>query len=122
MYIRTMNGDFTACLQSQGTDIFLKTWTPSPQDLLSYPHITLCSSYPWNPQQIKLPAISAVEHQEIEWRNIIESIGVVIEDTERDRINSNTLFDINEIRRRIIASAKHSEVSISLTISARLTQ
>ena len=122
MYIRTMNGDFTACLQSQGTDIFLKTWTPSPQDLLSYPRITLCSSYPWNPQQIKLLAISAVENQEIEWGNIIESIGVVIEDTERDRINSNTLFDINEIRRRIIASAKHSEVSISLTISTRLTQ
>ena len=29
MMIQTMDGEFTACLQSKGTDIFLKTWAPS---------------------------------------------------------------------------------------------
>jgi hypothetical protein len=49
MSITTRDREFTACLQSKGTDIFLTTWVPTQLDLERYPHITLCSCNPWNP-------------------------------------------------------------------------
>jgi hypothetical protein len=49
MSITTHDGEFTACLQSKGTDIFLTTWAPTQLDLERYPHVTLCSPIPWNP-------------------------------------------------------------------------
>ena len=70
MSITSPSGDFTACLQSMGTDIFIKTWTPSAADLQEYPHIVLCSSAPWNPRQIQFPGITSNEQEEIEARNV----------------------------------------------------
>ena len=40
------DGTFVACFKSQGTCIFLETWTPTDGDLQSYPHIVISSSAP----------------------------------------------------------------------------
>ena len=66
MRITTPDNEFTACLQSKGTDIFITTWAPSQTDLERYPHIRLCSAQLWNPRDIKFPGISSLEQEEIE--------------------------------------------------------
>ena len=43
---------FTACLESQGTNIFFNTWFPTHTYLAAFPHIELTSHEPWNPHQI----------------------------------------------------------------------
>ena len=83
MVIQNPDRTFTACLQSEGTDIFITTWAPSTTDLNKYPHVVLSSSNPWNPRGVKLPSISTLEQEEIEGRNIC---GVqTMEETEIDR-------------------------------------
>ena len=63
-------GDFVACLKSQGTDIYINTWTPTDKDLQEYPQVVLTSPRPWDPYEVKFPGISEVEMSEIEDRNI----------------------------------------------------
>ena len=72
MLIRSDNTDeeFVACLQSEGTTIFLDTWAPSDHDLANYPHVILTSSSHWNPHKVKFPGISQTEVEEIESRGI----------------------------------------------------
>jgi hypothetical protein len=65
MSVTSPSGDFTACLQSMGTEIFIKTWAPLAADLQEYPHIVLCSSAPWNPRQVQFAGIAPNEQEEI---------------------------------------------------------
>ena len=111
MAITTEDKTFTACLDSEGTDIFLKTWAPSDADLRSYPHIQLNSSEPWNPRAVKLPGTSTIEKREIESRNIC---GVhAIEDIERDRKvgherPEDLIYSMDTFRESVISSASVS--------------
>mmetsp|Transcript_16579 Transcript_16579/g.25067 ORF Transcript_16579/g.25067 Transcript_16579/m.25067 type:complete len:243 (-) Transcript_16579:3911-4639(-) len=57
---------FVACLKSEGTDIFIETWTPSLNDLNNLPHVVLTSPDNWNPSEVKLPGISELERKDIE--------------------------------------------------------
>ena len=63
-------GDFVACLKSQGTNIYIDTWTPTDKDLQEYPQVVLTSPRPWDPYEVKFPGISEVEMSKIEDRNI----------------------------------------------------
>jgi hypothetical protein len=103
MSITSPYGDFTVCLQSMGTDIFIKTWAPSAADLQAYPHIVLCSSAPWNPRQIQFPGITPNEQEEIEVRNI-QSVKQE-HNPQSGEGEEDVLFDIAELRKRIISSA-----------------
>ena len=55
MAITSPDEEFVACLQSQGTVVFLDTWYPQQNDLASYPHIEMTSRHHWNPHQIQFP-------------------------------------------------------------------
>ena len=66
MVVTSLGGDFVACLQTRGTDIFLKTWAPSDVNLQQYPHIQLSSDIPWNPRAIELPNITPIQQEAIE--------------------------------------------------------
>ena len=105
MSITSPSGDFTACLQSMGTDIFIKTWTPSAADLQEYPHIVLCSSAPWNPRQIQFPGITPNEQEEIEARNV-QAVRQEQQDNNPQSGEEDVLFDINHFRKSIISSAR----------------
>jgi hypothetical protein len=61
---------FEACLKTQGTVIYLDTWTPTDSDLREFPHVQLTSSAEWNPNDIALPGQSAADIQETESRNV----------------------------------------------------
>jgi hypothetical protein len=107
MGITTADHSFTACFQSKGTDISLQTWAPSQADLQRYPHIILSSSQLWNPRAIKFPGISMLEKEEIEVRNVR---AVKIENFEEECIHEkDMLFDISDLRRSIISSARVTE-------------
>ena len=55
MAISSPDSKFTACLQSEGTIIFLDTWYPSQKYLEVHPHIEMTSRHHWNPHQIQFP-------------------------------------------------------------------
>ena len=56
MNITNPIGDFTSCLESQRTYIFLNTWFPTQTDLAAFLHIELTSRQPWNPHHIEFPS------------------------------------------------------------------
>ena len=64
------DGDFVACLRSDGTDIFINTWTPTHQDLEQYKHIALTSPNEWNPRKVVFPSILHADIDELESRNV----------------------------------------------------
>ena len=101
MRITDPTGTFTACLLSQGTDIFLRTYAPSHDDLLQYPHIVLSSPLPWNPRTITFPCITPVEQEALEARNTAEITTV-----------GTPFYDISEIRRRIMSCSSYSVESL----------
>ena len=70
MTIVSHEDGFCACLESSGTNIYLRTWTPSQNDLESYPHIQLSSSENWDPRNVKFPKYSLSERSKIESRSI----------------------------------------------------
>ena len=75
MNITNQSGYFTACLESQGTNIFLNTWFPTQTDLAAFPHIELTSRQPRNPHQIEFPSTKYYVKEEIEAQNV-SSIGI----------------------------------------------
>ena len=73
MSITSPNGEFMACLQSQGTHVFLNTWRPTKTQLSSLPHIVLTSPRKWDPHKIEFPATKYYVQEEIESRNVSQT-------------------------------------------------
>ena len=138
MSISTSDDSFTACLQSKGTDIYLTTWAPTQPDLEKYPHIVLCSSQPWNPREVRFPTTTNLEQEEIELRNVqelrtncdedegpgdIRSIRAMtineIDEEESLIPEHDLLYDINQVRRRIISSARVTHAQYELKCHRR---
>ena len=59
-----------ACLRSQGTNIFIDTWTPTDKDLLELRKITLTSDKVWDPHEVEFPRTSEADIGMIEGYNI----------------------------------------------------
>jgi hypothetical protein len=106
MFICTANAEFTACLQSKGTDIFLKTWALSESNFKSYPHIVLCLSQPWNPHSVRLPGISELEREDIEMRNVQAVLVADREIETRNYVREDVIYGIQSFRRRVASSAR----------------
>ena len=62
--------EFVACLKTEGTNIFIDTWTPSDDDMGTYKHIELTSPKVWNPHEVRFPGLSAADRGEIEEVNV----------------------------------------------------
>ena len=69
MHIEIPEGDLVACLQSEGTCIFLDTCTPSHRDLDTVPHVVLTYHYPWVPQNVKFTEFSDYVQEEVQMRS-----------------------------------------------------
>ena len=52
MSITILNGNFIACLESEGTNLFHNTWSPPQEELTLLPHIEITSQQPWYPHKI----------------------------------------------------------------------
>jgi hypothetical protein len=109
MCVKSADNTFTACLDSVGADIFLKTWAPSDADLRMCPHVVLSSSAQWSPKLVQFPGTSHLEQEEIESRNVC---GVqTMEECICDRrigheMKEDLTFSIDELCNRIISSIR----------------
>ena len=73
MKIDIPEGDLVACLQSEGTCIFLDTWTPSHRDLETLPHVVMIYNYLWLLQNVKFHEFADSVQEETEMR-IVASV------------------------------------------------
>ena len=87
MKIKILDKEFVACLQSEGTVVFLNTWYPTQGDLEVYPHNEMTSCHHWNPHQIQFPKTKYGVQEKIEGQNVaVASIcfsGEVSRDTQK---------------------------------------
>ena len=117
MAISSPDSEFTACLQSEGTIIFLDRWYPSQKDLDVYPHIDMTSRQHWNPQQIQFPQTKYGVQEEIEGRNVLTtsiwfSGGApreVGDNLVANRWEEVIVHDMNEFNRRMISGISVTE-------------
>ena len=58
MRIEVEDGEFVIPLQSDGTVLYLNTWTPNDYALRLLPHVTMSSPHPWNPHDVQFPKTS----------------------------------------------------------------
>ena len=63
--IESENGDAVLPLHTEGTIIYLDTWTPTDEDLSQFPHIITMSPHPWNPIKIQFPKTSQRVEEEL---------------------------------------------------------
>ena len=87
---------FIACLRSEGTTIYMDTWTPTTKDLDRYPHVVLTSNLPWNPHEVRFPSTDQQTIDEIEERNI----------SAISRGDTRVIFDVRTFNARIMKSQK----------------
>jgi len=57
--------DFVAILKSQGTVIYMDTWTSTDEDLNELPHVVLTSSKEWDPHKVVFPSCLDLEEKPI---------------------------------------------------------
>ena len=70
MIITSPNGEFMACLQSQGTNTFFNTLQPTKTQLSSLPHIVLTLPREWYSHKIEFHATKKYVKEETESRNV----------------------------------------------------
>ena len=87
---------FIACLRSEGTTIYMDSWTPTTKDLDRYPHVELTSNLPWNPHEVRFPSTDQQTIDEIEERNI----------STISRVDTRVIFDVRTFNARIMKSQK----------------
>ena len=97
-------------MQSEGTNIFINTWTPTDSDLEEFKHIVLTSPIEWNPCKVRFPGTDYNDMHEIESRNV----GSLEVDFRRDDVlipcdnpyfQPIRIFDIQSFNRRIMRSS-----------------
>ena len=134
MHISSSDGSLVACLQNEGTTIYINTWTPIDSDLESYPYIILTLSHLWNPKKVLFPHVSQSEQEEVEMRSLkaihrvsdcstIQSYSVDIgfcepEYIEESPSESDIVMNVGDINHRIIQSITTSKANISRLSSA----
>ena len=105
MSITSPNGGFMACLQSQGTNLFLNTWRPKKTQLSSLPHIVLTLPREWDPHKIEFPATKYFVQEEIESRNVSQT-NVRFSNLEEHTtvFEEDTIFYTQQFNERLVAS------------------
>jgi hypothetical protein len=120
MTITTGNDEFTACLETEGTDMHLNTWAPSDADLRACPHEQLASADAWHPNSVKLPGLSNIEEEEIELKNIcgVQTLDEAIIDRQiGHELACDTVYNVNGLQEAMISSARTTHSDTELKIS-----
>ena len=97
MSLTSSNGEFMACLQSQGTNVFINTLRPTKTQLNSLPHIVLTLLCEWDPHKIEFPATKYYVQEEIESR-IVSQKNVTFSTLEEHMtvFEKDTIFDTQQ--------------------------
>lgn len=109
---------FVACLRSEGTNIYIDTWTPTQKDLEEYRHIVMTSDKPWDPHEVQFPSPSHYDIEDLESRNVRAVVTRTGYSASGDYDYGNSyvkplkIFDIKTFNARIMKSQK-ANVKIS---------
>ena len=68
--IESENGDAVLPLHTEGTVIYMDTWTPTDEDLSKFPHIIMTSPHPWNPRNVQFSKTSQLVEEELTMHSI----------------------------------------------------
>jgi len=104
MSITSPDGAVVIPLTSDGTTIYVNTWTPTQIDLQSHPHVVMSSPHPWEPRSVQFPQPSQSTKEEFEMRRKVNAVGIEKMIDYNDK--SDSLFDIGQITNRLIASVR----------------
>ena len=66
--IESENGDAVLPFHTEGTIIYLDTWTLIDEELSQFPHIIMTSPHPWNPSKVQFPKTSRRVEEELTMR------------------------------------------------------
>ena len=105
------NGELEIPMKFEGTTLKVTTWTPTPDDLKSYPHIVLSSPREWNPQEVRFPKPSQTAREEFELRNT-SAVRLIDDNWPSNFVedNANCNFDIGHVTHRMISSVRIPDV------------
>jgi hypothetical protein len=120
MTITSRDWKFTACLETEGMDIYLTTWAPSNADLQACPHVTLASSEAWHPNSVKMPGLSNLEKEEIESRNVcgVQNMNNSLVDRQvRHEQSCNVVYNVNSLQEAINSLARVTHLDMEHKIS-----
>ena len=107
MSITIPNGDFMACLHSQGEILFLNTWRPTKIQLISLPHIVLTLPSKWDPHKIEFTTTKYSVPEEIESRNVSQTNVTFSTLEEQMKVfEEDTIFDTQKFNERLVASVR----------------
>ena len=93
-----------ACLQSQGTNVFINTWQPTNMQLSSLTHIVLTSPCKWDPHKIEFPATKDSVQEDIESRNMSQTnVRFSTLEEQMKVFEEDTLFDSPKFNEHLVA-------------------
>ena len=108
MLIESLDKEFTSCLQSVRTIMFLNNWFPTQGDLESYTHIEVMSRQHWNPNKIEFPQQKKSVQEEVEGRNVSKVTIWLYRETPGDTdlpLHGDTRGDFRSNRKEVVFHA-----------------
>ena len=106
--------NFIAYLESEGTNIFLNTWSPTQEYPTLLPHIEITSQQPWEPHNITFPVTKYYVKEEMDPQNI-SSLAMNFRQSleypgDKPVVDEEYVsFDTQEFNRIVVASVQVSE-------------
>ena len=104
--IEPENGDAVLPLHTEGTIIYLDTWTPIDEDLPQFPHIKMTPPHPWNPSKTQFPDTSRRVEEELAMRLIESSTayhGISTMESDDLLKGEDFLYSIGQLSHRTIS-------------------
>jgi len=108
MRIESENGEVVLPLHSDGTVIYLDTWSPTDNDLNDFPHVVMSSQHEWNPVDVKFPKTSRQSEEEMSFRSIASVRGDEFH-VEDEFDMDDCLLNVGQISQRMLSSVKVHE-------------
>ena len=116
MSITSPESNVVIPMESEGTTLYVNTWTPTQSDLSSFPHVVMSSPHEWEPRSVQFPKPSQSVKEEFNMRNASAVVREVFDNNgiqhngydNDDEFDSERecVFDIGQFSQRIISSAR----------------
>lgn len=117
MHLKTEDEGFVVPFLSEGTVIYLDTWSPTQADLENpdIPHVVLSSPHPWDPHSVKFPQTSRSVQEAMEMRASAvqatvgeDPIGAYVPDPEI-KPTDQVVYNMNGLAARMMATVRVRE-------------
>ena len=96
-------------MHTEGTIIYMDTWTPTDEDLSQFAHIIMTSPHPWNSSKVQFPNTSQHVEEELTMRliasaNTDHGMSTIKIDDLLDR--EDCLYSIGQLSHRMLSGVR----------------